>query len=89
MAKNNTEVAEGLTNNFEVESLAFTETCLDIKFHVYWYYGYWVTCLQEEKEENMDKMGKLFLAINFTYGDLLLQYSVYRLVFGAVKSLQV
>ena len=27
---NNTEVAEGLTNKFEVESLAFTETCLDV-----------------------------------------------------------
>ena len=37
------EVAEGLTNKFEiVESLAFTETCPDINFHVYWYYIYMV-----------------------------------------------
>ena len=34
-----------------MESLALTETCPDTNFHVYWYYGYRVTCLQEEEEE--------------------------------------
>ena len=33
-------VVEGLIQKFGVESLALTETCPDIKFHVYWYYGY-------------------------------------------------
>ena len=48
-----------------MESLALTESCPDTNFHVYWYYGYSVTCLQEEEEEeeNVDKMGKTFLGI--------------------------
>ena len=36
----NTCVVKGLTRKFGVESLALTETDPDIKFHVYWYYGY-------------------------------------------------
>ena len=35
---NLTEVAEGLTNKFAVESPAFTKTCPGIKFHVYQHY---------------------------------------------------
>ena len=35
-----TQVVEGLTLKFGVESLALTETCPDTNFHVYWYYGY-------------------------------------------------
>ena len=35
-----TQVVEGLTRKFGVESLALTETCPDTKFHVYWHYGY-------------------------------------------------
>ena len=31
------QVVKGLT---WVESLAFTKTCPDIKFHAYWYYSY-------------------------------------------------
>ena len=80
-----TQVVEGLTWKFRVESLALTETCSDTNFHVYWYYGYWVTRLQEEEkeeeEENMDKMGKPFLGIIFTFGTLLLRFLVYCLVF--------
>ena len=81
-----TEVLEGLTYKFGVESLALTETCLDIKFHIYWYYSYLVTCLQEEeeeeeKEENMDKMGKLFLGIIFIFGTFSLRFLVYSSVF--------
>ena len=30
---------------------ALTKTCPDTNFHVYWYYGYCVTCFQEEEEE--------------------------------------
>ena len=77
-----TQVVEGLTQKFGVESLALTETCPDTNFHVYRYYGYRVTCLQEEEEEeNMDKMGKTFLGIIFTFGALLLRFLVYCLVF--------
>ena len=78
-----TEVLEGLTHEFGVESLALTDTCLDIKFHIYWYYSYLVTCLQEEEkeEENMDKMGKLFLGIIFIFGTFLMRFLVYSSVF--------
>ena len=35
-----TQVVEGLTWKFGVESLALAETCPDTNFHVYWHYGY-------------------------------------------------
>ena len=50
-----TDVLEGLTHKFGVESLALTDTCLDIKFHIYWYYSYLVTCLQEEEKEEAEE----------------------------------
>ena len=50
-----TQVVEVLTRKFGVESLALTKTCPDTNFHVYWYYGYWVTCLQEEEEEEEEE----------------------------------
>ena len=64
----NTHVVKGLTWKFGVESLALTETCPDAKFHVYWYYGYWVTLLQEEEEEEEEKHGqngKIIFCYNF------------------------
>ena len=36
---------------------------------------------EEEEEENMDKMGKTFLGIIFTFGAFLLTFLVYGLVF--------
>ena len=47
------------------DSLASNKICSDTKYHVYVYYGYWVTLVQEEEEEeeNMDKVWKLFLVI--------------------------
>ena len=36
------------------------------------------SCLQEEEEEDMDKMGKTFLGIIFTFGALLLRFLVTR-----------
>ena len=36
---------------------------------------------EEKEEENMDKMGKTFLGIIFTFGALLLKFLVYCLVF--------
>ena len=76
-----TQVVEGLTWKFGVESLALTETCSDTNFHVYWYYGYWGTRLQEEEEKEEENMGKTFLGIMFTFGAFLLRFLVYGLVF--------
>ena len=73
-----TEVLEGLTHKFGVESLALTVTCLDITFHIYWYYSYFVTCLQEEEKE--ENMGKLFWGIIFIFGTFLLRFLVYSSV---------
>ena len=36
---------------------------------------------KKKKKKNMDKMGKTFLGITFTFGDLLLRFLVYCLVF--------
>ena len=36
---------------------------------------------KKKKEKNMDKMGKTFLGIIFTFGALLLRFLVYCLVF--------
>ena len=36
---------------------------------------------KKKKKKNMDKMGKTFLGIIFTFGALLLRFSVYCLVF--------
>ena len=36
---------------------------------------------KKKKKENMDKMGKTFLGIIFTFGALLLRFLVYRLVY--------
>ena len=35
----------------------------------------------KKKKKNMDKMGKTFLGRTFTFGDLLLRFLVYCLVF--------
>ena len=59
-----TQVVEGLTRKFGVESLALTETCPDTNFHVYWYYSYRVTCLQEEEEEKHGQNGKNIFGYN-------------------------
>ena len=56
-----TEVLEGLTYKFGVESLALTETCPDIKFHIYWYHSY---CLQEEEEKH-GQNGTIIFEHNF------------------------
>ena len=70
---NNTEVAEGLTYRFEVESPAFTPVqtssfmSISTKLHVF---------KKKKKKKNMDKMGELGLTINDA---LLLQYCVYCL----------
>lgn len=37
-----------VTYKFVNKSPAFNKTCVDIKFHVYWYSGYLVMHLQEE-----------------------------------------
>ena len=36
---------------------------------------------KKKKKKNMDKMGKTFLGITFTFGALLLRFLVYCLVF--------
>ena len=70
----------GSRRNFGVESLASIETCPDtfmsigntaIELHVF----------KKKKKKNMDKMGKTFLGIIFTFGALLLRFLVYCLVF--------
>ena len=36
---------------------------------------------KKKKKKNMDKMGKTFLGITFTFGALLLRFLIYCLVF--------
>ena len=83
-----TQVVEGLTCKFGVESLALTETCPDTNFHDYWHYSLRVF----KKKKNMDKMGKTFLGIIFTFGALLLSFLVIQFSFhilSAIKLLKV
>ena len=34
------QVIKGLMQHFVYYSLVDTKICVDIKFHIYWYYGY-------------------------------------------------
>ena len=81
-----------------MESLALTETCLDIKFYIYWYYSYLVTRLQEEEEEEKEREekhgqnGKIILGYNFHiwyfFTDIFgIQFSF--LIFSIIKLLKV
>ena len=65
-----------------MESLALTETCPDTNFHVIGTTAIELRVFKKKKEKkNMDKMGKTFLGIIFTFGALLLRFLVYCLVF--------
>ena len=64
-------------------SIVVTKTCLDMKFRIYWHYGYWVTWVQQKTKKNnyVDKnlMGNVNVIIVSKIG-ILTKYLVYGLV---------
>ena len=70
-----------------MESLALTETCPDTKFMSIGTMAIELCVFKKKKKrkKNMDKIGKAFLGIIFTFGALLLRFLVNFHIFSAVK----